>query len=103
MALASLILLISPHPQKPRFLSSSKIGMEIFGFRKNLFQKLLPCVEVTHMSKFHPVWGRIAQESNLGRKGWILGENHVSRDLPADNVWSQWIMSGLTRIMFGFP
>jgi hypothetical protein len=29
------------------------------------------------MSKFHPIWSTIAQESNLGRKERILGENHV--------------------------
>jgi hypothetical protein len=56
----------------------------------------MPCVEVTLVSKFHPVWWLIAQESSLGRKGQILRENHVFRDLPVDNVRSYWTMSGLT-------
>jgi hypothetical protein len=27
--------------------------------------------------ELHSIWGTIAQESNLGRKGQILGENRV--------------------------
>jgi hypothetical protein len=38
------------------------------------------------VSKFHPIWCHIAQESSLGRKGWILVKNHVFRDLLSDNV-----------------
>jgi hypothetical protein len=65
------------------------------------------------VSKFYPILCPIAQESSLGRKGWILGENRVSRDLLPDivqssrtmyvpagqymaqsgNVWSSQIMS----------
>jgi hypothetical protein len=72
-------LLIAP---KPRFLSSSKIGREIIGFGENLFWKLVPCVEVTLVSKFHLSWCPIARESNLGRKGWILGEDHIFQRPP---------------------
>jgi hypothetical protein len=43
-------------------LSSSKIGREIFGFGKNLFWKLVPCIEVTLVSKFHLIWCPIAEE-----------------------------------------
>jgi hypothetical protein len=32
------------------------LGREIIGFRKkNLFYKLVPCVEVNLVSKFHPI------------------------------------------------
>jgi hypothetical protein len=86
MALAPLISWISPHSPKLRFLSSSKIGRKIVGFGKNLFWELVPCVEVTLVSNFYPIWCHIAQESSLGRKGQILGENHVFRDLLSDNV-----------------
>jgi hypothetical protein len=56
------------------FFSSSKIGREIIAFRrkKTLFWKLVPFIEVTIVSKFHPIWCHIAQESSLGRKEWIL-------------------------------
>jgi hypothetical protein len=73
--------------------------MEIIGIGKNLFWELVPCVEETLVSKFHTIWCPIAQESSLGRTGRILGENRVSRDLPADNVRSQQTMSDLTRTM----
>jgi hypothetical protein len=29
------------------------------------------------VSKFHSIWSTITRESNLGRMGWILGENQV--------------------------
>jgi hypothetical protein len=62
MALASSISRISPHsPPKPRFFSSSKIKREIVGFGENLFRELVPCVEVTPVSKFHLLWCRIDQ------------------------------------------
>jgi hypothetical protein len=67
-------------------LSSSKIGREIFGFGKNLFWELVSCIEVTIVSKFHPIWCPIAEEPSLGRQQRILGENCVSRDLLPDNV-----------------
>jgi hypothetical protein len=76
-----------PVSPKPSSLSSSKIGRDIFGFGKNLFWELVPCVEVTLVSKFHLIWCPISQESRLKRKGQILGENHVSRDLRPDKVW----------------
>jgi hypothetical protein len=63
-------------------LSSSKIGREIIGFGKNHFWELVPCVEVTLVSNFHSIWSNIAQESNLGRKGQILRENHVFQRPP---------------------
>jgi hypothetical protein len=37
---------------------------------------------VTLVSKFHSIWSTIVQESNLGRKGWILGEKHVFQRPP---------------------
>jgi hypothetical protein len=40
IALAPSIWWISPDTPKPRFLSSSKIGREIFGFGKNNFGNL---------------------------------------------------------------
>jgi hypothetical protein len=92
------------------FLSSYKIKSEIVGFgKKKFFWKLVPYVEVTLVSKFHLIWCPIAQESSLGRKGRIMGENHVSRYLPADNVRSHRTMFDLQfefseishRTMFG--
>jgi hypothetical protein len=56
--------------------------MEIIGFGKNLFWELVPCVKVTLVSKFHSIWRTIAQESNFGRKGQILGVNHVFQRPP---------------------
>jgi hypothetical protein len=45
------------------------------------------------VSKFHSIWSTIAQESNLGRNGRILGENRVFQrpptgqcPAPPDNV-----------------
>jgi hypothetical protein len=67
----------SSPPPKPRFLSSSQIKKEIIRFGKNLFWELVPYVEVALVSKFHSIWITIVQESYLGRKGQILGENHV--------------------------
>jgi hypothetical protein len=59
------------------------------------------------VSKFHPICLPIAQESSLGRKGWIFGEVHVLIDLPGDKVRSHRTMSDLTRTMsdlqFEFP
>jgi hypothetical protein len=55
MALAPSISWFLLVPLKPRFFSSSKIRSKIFGFGKNLFWELVPCVEVTLESKFHPV------------------------------------------------
>jgi hypothetical protein len=83
-------------PLKRRFLSSSKIGRKIFGFERNLFWKFVPCVEVTLVSKFHPIWYPIAQESSLERNGRILGENHIFIDLLPDIVWPSWTMYGPT-------
>jgi hypothetical protein len=84
-------------PPKPRFFSSSKIGREIVEFEKKLFWELVLYIEVTLVSKFHLIYSTIAQESNLGRKGRILGETRVSRDLLPDIVWSYRTMSGLTQ------
>jgi hypothetical protein len=68
--------------------------MEIFGFGKTLFGEFIPCVEVTFVSKFHPIWCPIAPESRMERNGWILKEFHVFQRPPAghcmaqpDNVW----------------
>jgi hypothetical protein len=72
----------SSFPQNLGFLSSSKIEREIVGFRKNLFCELVPCVEVTLVSMFHLIWSTIAQESNLGIKEGILGENRVFQRPP---------------------
>jgi hypothetical protein len=36
---------------------------------KNLFWKLVPCIEVTLVSKFHSILSTIAQESNLEK--WV--------------------------------
>jgi hypothetical protein len=93
MALALSISWISPVPLKLSFLSSSKIVMKIVGYEKNLFWELVPCVEVTFVSKFYSICYTIPQESNLGRNGRILGENHVFQrhptgqcSTPPDNV-----------------
>jgi hypothetical protein len=77
----------SKFPQNLSFLVHPKSEGKSLDLGENLFWQLVPCVEVTLMSKFHPIWCSIAQESSLGRKGRILGENHVSRDLLVDNVW----------------
>jgi hypothetical protein len=55
-------LRVSP---KPRFFRSSKIRREIIRFGGKLFWELVPCVEVTLVSKFHLIWCPIAQESSL--------------------------------------
>jgi hypothetical protein len=69
-------------PPKPRFFSSSKIRRKIVGFGKTLLCELVPCIDVTLVSKIHSIWSTIAQESKLGRKGRILGENHVLQRPP---------------------
>jgi hypothetical protein len=53
-------------------------------FKKNLFQELVPCVEVTLVSKFYSIWSTIVQESNLGKREWILRENHVFQRPPTE-------------------
>jgi hypothetical protein len=45
-----------------------------FDLEKTYFRKVFPCVEVTLVSEFHLIWCLIAQESKLGRKGWILNK-----------------------------
>jgi hypothetical protein len=54
------------------FLSPSKIRKEIIRFGKNLFCKLVFCVDVTFVFKLYSIWSIVAQESNLGRNGRIL-------------------------------
>jgi hypothetical protein len=72
MSLASSISRIFLRSPKPMFLSSSKIRREIFGFRKKLFWELIPSVEVILVSKFHPIWCPITQESSLRRgRFWV--------------------------------
>jgi hypothetical protein len=44
MTLSPSISWISSRSPKPRFLSSSRIEREIFGFRRDLFCELVPCV-----------------------------------------------------------
>jgi hypothetical protein len=66
--------------------------MEIYGSGKNQCRELVPCVEVNVMSKFHLVWGPIAQESNLEEMGrfWekiaFLETSQWTMSGPADNV-----------------
>jgi hypothetical protein len=67
-------------------LRVSKIGRKIFGFGKKNSFKFVPCVEVTFLSKFYPIWMPIAQESSLERKGRILGEVCVSKKPQPDFV-----------------
>jgi hypothetical protein len=67
--------------------NSSKMERKILGHGKNLFWELVPGVEVTLVSKFHLIWSNITQESNFGRKGWILGRKICSRDFLPDFVW----------------
>jgi hypothetical protein len=50
------------------FLSSSKIKSEIIEFGEIIYWELVPCVDMTLVSKFYSIWSTIAQESNLGRK-----------------------------------
>jgi hypothetical protein len=78
IALVLSISWISPRPPKPRFLSSSKIRREIFAFGKKTFWELVPCVEVTLVSKFHLIWYPIAQESSLESKGRISFPIHLN-------------------------
>jgi hypothetical protein len=63
---------------------------------KKLFWELVPCVKVTLVSKFHPIWCPIAQESMLGVKGQILWEKRVSRYLLLDKFQNSWTLSGPT-------
>jgi hypothetical protein len=95
MALAPWISWISLcSPQNLSFWVHPKSEWKIFGFEKNLFWELVPYIEVTLVSMFHLVWWSIAQESTLGRKGWILGEVCDFQRPPArhcmaqpDSVW----------------
>jgi hypothetical protein len=41
------------------------------------------------VSKFHSIWSTIAQESNLGRKGRILGENNIFHRPPTGQCPAQ--------------
>jgi hypothetical protein len=52
---------------------------------------------VTLVSKLHSIWSTITQESNLERKGQILREKCVFRDLLPNNVRPHQTMSDLTR------
>jgi hypothetical protein len=77
--------------------SSSKIEREIFGLKKYIWE-LVPCVEVTLMSKFHPIWCLVAQESKLRRK--FLGGSDISgnftRYIHRDRIYSvQYLMTVL--------
>jgi hypothetical protein len=76
MALARSIWWILLVPPKHRFFSSSKIEREIFGFGKKPLWELVPCIEVTLVSKFHPIWCHVAQESKLSQK--FLGGPDIS-------------------------
>jgi hypothetical protein len=62
----------SPPPPKARFLSSSKIRREIVGFGNDLFGELVPFVEVTLVSKFHPIWCS-SSRIKFGKKGVDFG------------------------------
>jgi hypothetical protein len=68
MALAPSIWQIFPIPLNLDYLSSSKLGREICGFEKKTLWELVSCVEVILVSKFHPIWYLITQESKLRRK-----------------------------------
>jgi hypothetical protein len=81
MALAPSIRWISPGSPKTYFFEFIQNQKENFGFGKTLFWKLIPYVEVTLVSKFHPIWCPIAHESRLGRQRRILGKHRVS-DTP---------------------
>jgi hypothetical protein len=92
----------SSFPQNLGFLVHPKSEGKSLDLGKNLFQELVPCVVVILVFKFHPIWCPIDQESSMERKGPILEENSVSRDLLPDIVWSYQTMSGLTLAIFYF-
>jgi hypothetical protein len=69
----------SSFPQNLGFLVHPKSEVKSLDLEKNLYWEHVPCVGVTLVSKFHSIWSTIAQESNMERKGRILGENHVFR------------------------
>jgi hypothetical protein len=80
MALAPSIWSISSgFSQNLGSLSSSKIGKKNFEFRKKPHWKLVTCAEVTLVSKFHPFWCPVAQESKLRRK--FLGRSDISASI----------------------
>jgi hypothetical protein len=85
MTRTPLISWISHHSPKTKvfeLIQNQKGNRWIW--KKKLFWKLVPCIEVTLMSKFYSIWSTIPQESNLGRKGQILGENHVFQRPPTE-------------------
>jgi hypothetical protein len=68
MSLAPSIWRISPISPKPiffEFIQNQKGNIWIW--EKPLWE-LVPCVKVTLVSKFHPIWCLLAQESKLRRK-----------------------------------
>jgi hypothetical protein len=66
----------SSFPQNIGFLIHPKLKGKALDLGKPLWGTF-SCVEVTLVSKFHLIWSIIAQESNLGRKEQILGENRI--------------------------
>jgi hypothetical protein len=80
MALAPLISQISPCFLKAQFFEFIQNRKGNLWIWENLFWELVPCVEVTFVSKFHPIWRPIVQESSLGRNGRILGEVRIYRN-----------------------
>jgi hypothetical protein len=68
MALNPLIWRISPISSKTKILRvhpKSKEKSLDLGKKPRL--ELVPCVEVTLVSKFHPIWWHVAQESKVRR------------------------------------
>jgi hypothetical protein len=55
---------LSQFLKKLGFLSSSKIGREIFGFGKDLFRNTIPFVE-TLVSKFCEIWWTVTRDPLL--------------------------------------
>jgi hypothetical protein len=68
MALAPSIWRISLFPPKPRFFEFIQNRKGNIWIWKKSHWELVPCIEVTLVSKFYPIWCLVAQESKLRRK-----------------------------------
>jgi hypothetical protein len=62
--------------------------------------KLVPCVEVTLMSKFHPIWCLIAQESKLRRM--FPARPDISGNLPDISAETRHIRSKARHVHWIF-
>jgi hypothetical protein len=75
-------------PLKPRFFEFIQNPKGNLSIWENPLWELDPCVEVTLVSKFHPFWCLIAQESKLGRKDLVFCTRTVNNFVSTGQVRS---------------